>query len=699
MPALFAAGNYVAVARDGDPDDWRTYAALGLVGCTDRALAGLDRFGDPDARFHAGVASFIAGDEAGAVRIFDRLDDHPHARRLRALLREPQIRVLAQVPWVREGAQDYLGPAERDGRFALTNVSFDRRDRLNTPYADVWHYADRAAPPHFYFAAMVEFHLLPPNLRTLGCPILGQIADYDLHVQALHPWLPLFDELVVTDREEWRDVQGLAPAPVATFPRCVGVPSKLPPVPAGERDADVIFTGTVLHPYNWEKSVHVRELLGVPGIRFAVVNGHLWYPKYLESLGCAKMSFTHQRRAGCITTRSLEALGMGCGMVVQTGNVLGLYLSEADGLFECDIDGGELPAAMQRILARWPEQKGRGVPWSETVRREFAMERVALEYLRFLTFLATRPEHAAVRTQVHTEPEQRRAILWKGPMQLEEPVIDRLRSQNLKRWLPRRDHDVTALIDLTREIILCAASTRASEWKPPGYEVAFEEGLTMGCEGIARFPASLVLRFNVIRGALHCGRPMEASVGLELAALTLHEPAYVWRVDPAENVMPFDFAPGFFNYRRYLALVVEAHKTGRQNAARMVALILASLEHYVGWYTNDVARLERAVELDPDFAHYRYTLAEHLLKRDPVHVARGCALLEELAAGSVVFPEALEHLGILARLGKYTPADPATLGALVDLARSVKEREDQQLGILRPALATLPGGAGEVRCS
>ena len=117
--------------------------------------------------------------------MFDGLGDHAHARRLRALLREPQIRVLAQVPWVREGAQDYLGPAERDGRFALTNVSFDARDRLNTPYADVWQFADRAAPPHFYFAAMVEFHLLPPNLRALGCPILGQIADYDLHVQIL----------------------------------------------------------------------------------------------------------------------------------------------------------------------------------------------------------------------------------------------------------------------------------------------------------------------------------------------------------------------------------------------------------------------------------------------------------------------------------------------------------------------------------
>ena len=240
----------------------------------------------------------------------------------------------------------------------------------------------------------------------------------------------------------------------------------LPPAPAGEREADVIFTGTVLHPYNWEKSVHVRQLLGVPGIKFAVVNGHLWYPKYLETMGCAKMSFTHQRRPGCVTTRSLEALGMGCGMLVQTGNVLGLYLSENDGLFECDIEGGELPTAMQRILSRWPEQRGRGVPWSETVRREFAMERVALEYLRFLTFLATRPAHAT-RPTVAAQPEQRRAILWKGPMQLEEPVVDRLRSQNLKRWLPRRESDVTALIDLVREIILCAADTRASEWKPP----------------------------------------------------------------------------------------------------------------------------------------------------------------------------------------------------------------------------------------
>ena len=159
--------------------------------------------------------------------------------------------------------------------------------------------------------------------------------------------------------------------------------------------------------------------------------------------------------------------------------------------------------------------------------------------------------------------------------------------------------------------------------------------------------------------------------------------------------MPFDFAPGFFNYRRYLDLVVQARKTGRHDAAGMIALILASLEHYVGWYTNDIERLERAVGLDPSFAHYRYTLAGHLVKRDPANMTRGCALLEELAAGSVVFPEALEHLGILARLGKYAPPDPSRFSVLVDLARSVKEREDQQLGLLRPALVTLPADPAE----
>ena len=91
LPALFDAGNYVAVARHGDPDDWRTYAALGLVGCTDRALAGLDRFGDADAQFHAGVTRFIAGDEAGAIRMLDgvltRMDAHQHKK-------TPQLRVL-----------------------------------------------------------------------------------------------------------------------------------------------------------------------------------------------------------------------------------------------------------------------------------------------------------------------------------------------------------------------------------------------------------------------------------------------------------------------------------------------------------------------------------------------------------------------------------------------------------------------------
>jgi hypothetical protein len=121
----------------------------------------------------------------------------------------------------------------------------------------------------------------------------------------------------------------------------------------------------------------------------------------------------------------------------------------------------------------------------------------------------------------------------------------------------------------------------------------------------------------------------------------------------------------------------------------MARLILASLEHYVGWYTNDLVRLERAVELDPGFAHYAYTLANHLVEREPADVARGCVLLEQLAAGSVVFPEALERLAVLGHRGMYTPKDPDGFARLAATARGVMQHDDQQLGILRPALVTV----------
>ncbi|HSB68397.1 MAG TPA: hypothetical protein VLT62_03570, partial [Candidatus Methylomirabilis sp.] len=124
---LFACGNYTAVAMQGGRDEWRTYAALGLIGRTEAAIQGLHRWTHPEARFYSAVASWIGGDDAAAAGGLEGLSA-PHAQNLLALIHQPRIHVLAQLPWFRSGPQDLLRGAARDDKFSVRNVSFHPED-------------------------------------------------------------------------------------------------------------------------------------------------------------------------------------------------------------------------------------------------------------------------------------------------------------------------------------------------------------------------------------------------------------------------------------------------------------------------------------------------------------------------------------------------------------------------------------------
>ena len=248
---LFANGNYTVAARDGDLDAWQTWAARGVCGLKDAALAGLERFAEPEARFYEAVTHWIDGDDDSAARILEtfRDSDAPcaqHARNLLAMVRKPQLHVLAQFPWTRRAPFDLLTKGQSDGRFHIDNISFHPDDLANMPQADVHRYYDRANPPDFYTCMMTEWHVLPPNLHELPCPTIGQSSDYDAHIQCVYPWFNVYDEMLATDPTEWLELGRMSRKPVTTFPKVFGIDDNLPPVPACERDIDIFFSGTVL---------------------------------------------------------------------------------------------------------------------------------------------------------------------------------------------------------------------------------------------------------------------------------------------------------------------------------------------------------------------------------------------------------------------------------------------------------------------
>lgn len=619
VDGAFAAGDYPSAARRLSPDTWQYWASLGLIGHSADVTQELARFKDPDAAFFSGVASWIAGDDERARHVLGRCQGE-HARRLVDLIAKRPITVLAQMPWNRRGPWDILTHL-KDPAFRVLNVSFHPDDIQNRPYADVRSLIPPGVQPDFFAIAMLEWHLIPPNIRRLGCPVIGHSSDFDLHIQTVAPWLELFDEIVVLDHIEWRDMRSLVRVPVSVFPKVFGVPAQLPDLSDGERDIDVFLSGTVSHPYHLDKDAVVLDVLSLADIRVKIVEGFEGTASYYQSLGRAKATCVYIRHPGAMPTRALEALGMGCVVAVQEENSLRLFGGESEGIVSyASVTHG--PArAIERVLLRWDDYRARARAGAAMVRREFALERVASQYFRFLTVLAVRPRE----TRAGPEP---------GRMLQKRPVVQRgwlpstkFGKRMLLNWAAesaaRIEHQLQAeqssrlMNDLAREHLLAHYHDPHSE--DPRW---FQEVVTPLKRAITLSPSSLVPRFNLVRVLLHFGGPKQAREGIALLDDALAESVAGWQVDSLDDVLPWDFCPSWFNYRRYFDTVTKELGCRSEREPELVAVILASMNHYRARYADEIAGSRNkhelageAVRLDPEFPEYTLYYCRLLISR------------------------------------------------------------------------------------
>ncbi len=691
MEESFASGNYASVAMNGNPSEWQTHAAMGLIGKCREGIEGLAKFPQPEAKFYLAVAHWINGDEEFAARILREIP-LPHARNLAALIRKTQIKVLAQLPWTRKAPHDLLTAAARDCKFDIQNISFHPQDLLNEPNADVHQFYSPEDPPDFYVCQMVEWHTLPPNLQELPCPTFGQTSDYDLHIQAVYPWLQVFDEFLVASQTEWQDVRRLVSVPVASFPKSFGVSDRLPPISSVSRPIDVFLSGTITHPYNPDKARLLQQLLAASDLEVRFINGFVGQTPYEAFLNQSKVVFTYVRTPGCMPTRGLEALSMGCAVAIQKGSVLSLYVGEREGVLTYDFEADDLIPAIRRIRSNWPDFEQRARQGAEIIRREFSLSRVASQYLRFLTFLAAKPRGPRQKV-VKERLRQKRSILWKGWLP-DNAALKRMRQNNISVWAKELEscENARAFIDMGRELILEYAAglkkgTAAPDLKDllnqglhlMGGEMILEyaaavkkentaaegkdllnQGLHVFRSGLARFPGSLPLRFNLIRTLLHFGPPETLPEALGLLEGTFKVPAEDWRIDPLEDVFPWDFFGTLFNYRRYFDAITHLLMGDAPEKHALAQLILASLHYYAGRYLTDINHLEKATSLDPEFPIYRLCYAKELMKGEQEGAKeRAETLLFDLAENSIAFAEAFELLEELQ--GQQRVANPRFL--------------------------------------
>jgi len=664
----FDAGNYALVAMMKDPNAWQVYAALGLVGKTQEAISGLSRFDGEEARFYSAVTHWIGGNEEAAIRLLERIST-PHAQNLLRMIRKKKIRVLAQIPWRRIGPQDLLTGMASDSKFSVENISFHPADLQNEPYANIHKYYNPQEPPDFYICQMAEWHLIPPNIQELPCPILGQTADYDLHIQAIYPWLQVFDEMIVCDGDEWADVRRLVSVPVSTFPKSFCVRANLPLIFTGEREIDLFVSGTVKSPYNPDKSRLLNQVMRMPDIRVKVLQGYFNEDVYFQNLAHSKVTYTFTRRPSNTPTRGLDALAMGCALVVPRGNVLNLFVGEETGVLSYSRDGEDLPEAIYRIVRNWPDFEPRSRRGAEIIRREFGTAKVGSQYLRFATFLAARPRPPRPKIQ-ENELDQRRLVKWKGWLPSNEAgeLHYRLRTSNLSHWRRKWKGMDPHLINLIgREIFLSLEGEKFHTVVSPYQERVIEKTLRLYRICAAHCPKALVLKFNWVRNAFHFGNPREVSEALVVAGEMIAMPSEEWRLDVLDDVYTWDYANSFFNFRKYTDLVTEHLMTGSSVASELVRLILAAVHHYLGHYTQSLEHFQAAVSLDPDFPIYRLMLAQALMRRaGKKDLEEAAALLRELAKDSILDFEAYHLLLELEPSGLVKRGEAIQIRAMLD---------------------------------
>lgn len=600
------------------------------------------------------IKYWIDGHESLAINALQK-QTSTHAQNLLSLISKPHINVLAQLPWISKGTQDLQSGAEFDPKFIVKNIGFKPQDLQNRPYADIHDFYNPGNPPDFYISQMVEWHLIPPNIRELPCPIFGQTSDYDLHIQFLHPWLRLFDELIVNGPGEQDEVSKLSGVPVSVYPKTFSIPDTLPPLPPpGQREVDFFMSGTTFHPYHHDKALLVNRILDIPSFNPLFYNGFLSAKAYYELLSHTKMALTFVRHADAMPTRGLESLAMGCALLVQKESVLNRYLGEDEGVVTYE-GPHDLPEAMLRIKREWPLFEQRARRGAEIVRREFSSARVASQYLRFLTVLAAKPRTSRNSLCIDTL-DQKRPIIIKG-WGFPHATYKEMQDINATRWLNRLESAPHArtIIDLVREYLLdfCTWAYLPTARNYPVNQDYYDYGMLDKCLelcrcGMERFPRSLALRFTMIRAALHFGSPAEVDEALDLLRETIAIPPAEWEIDPMDDVMPWDFFGQMFNYRDYFDTVTTLLKGDSLPQSNLVDLIRASLHYYLGHYSNDIEHLQNAVTLDPHFPFYRLRLAAALIKggkaedRDVAKVH-----LEQLASESMLCQEAFRLLELL----------------------------------------------------
>src|SRR5215471_168263 len=637
ISSAFDAGNYVAVALEGTPSDWRWHAARGLLLDPLWAIEQLRGFDHADACFYRAVLAGLNGDEEAATRGLEQTPGE-HAANLVRLIRKPRIEVLIQLPPQGDGESVLLDGIASDRKFCVRNIGASPQDPRNSPYTPLSGYFDAALPPDYFVCLNSEWpNGAPGDLGDVPFPTIGCTNECDAHILTTLPWLRAFDIVMICSHDlEWKGVCSLFSGAVYTYPPVFGIPRSLPPHQRRERDIDVLMTGPLVSAYHPETARLITQLLSCDDINLLLFDGHLEPREFSELSGRAKITLCFCRHPGASLTMAVESLSLGGVVLVPDGHVIRLWGGEEQGIFAFANDAGPLDV-IYRILQQPQGHISACEANAPTIRESFSAAQIASRFFRFCAVAATKPGRRCL-LELNTSPIQNRQVFIRGPRP-DLPTAQPFSSSNVNRLkgLDAEHPSVEHRNDIAREIALPRAHARSLDGLFAGDGRLHLEMIQNLEDAIEADPLRLVLHFNLLRLLIHFGNPEEFDRALKLAANVVACPADQWRIDPLEDALPYDLAGDWFNSCGYFDFLVKMMGDDVINAEPLRRLLLASIHHYLSVATESLAHAESAYDLDREFPIYRLHLAE-LLSRSTDAAQLGYArnLLTPLADSSFV---------------------------------------------------------------
>ena len=687
------------------------------VGYMSNSLNSLEK-DHPEWGFWLAASYWIHGDDDHSVSLLNQ-QDSPESKRLLDLIQSPVIDVVGQFSWDVANVSDKKFRLHPIGIQRLRYLKNEGRtfntDCPEQPFNHLLESIPNGVKPAYYLAHMLEWQYLPKDLPKAPFPVFGAISDYDVHIQNVHPFLDAFDALVTVGSEERNGIIPLTKTPVWTFPKLFHLATGIHnlEIPKhNERQNSLFISGTLDNPYHPDKTQLISDVLNseVPDIHYA--NGFLSGPAYVQELLNSKLALSYVRFGG-INTRGLEGLAMGCAVLAQKKSTMPVFFDKSHGVWTYDAENDNVPGLLYEMLNQWPTLEKAAIKGAHRVREEFEKSKCISQVLRFLTVLSALKQRGKHLSRF----DQKRIVVHRGPG-FHIPINYFQTELNLSRWQTEIEQtnrkNPTPYINAGREIdlFLCRDIAVIDKHKTGQdiddnakkclneYSVQVKSTADrLYAEGCTHHPDNLVLRFNWFRHVFHHGDPDQVETVLKDASEIARSEPRQWKVDPIDDVMPWDYYSAFFNYRSYFDQVTHELSGREIEPYAGHRLILAAINHYVGLYTGEMEYLNRAVELDPGFPYYQlHSVQTFLCKpRSQSDYERCRILISHLAKSSLMCRKILPLvLDLEKRIGKSLK-ETEQIQTFLKRIENVSERCDfsseefDEINlVLPPSMTTLP---------